>query len=236
MQVPPRPNDTMLGFAPLADIMAPLANKTRNLRAPTSLLRLAPVHGEIEVLAAPRKLPITGTVTGPIILLEQHVELEPVGRWAAFEKLGLVPKQVHGVASKAIVATYKLVGFGVLTLIVTVLVGYIATTAFYFVSSSWITPTVVTASDDKVVALQTELAAQQNQRDKIAADIHEADRAIAAENMFEPSSRRRSAPTAPSRMAALGRIRRARIAARSRRATRSGPPTRNTRRTSSAKR
>ncbi|HEV7556067.1 MAG TPA: hypothetical protein VGO00_11455, partial [Kofleriaceae bacterium] len=176
---------TMLGFAPLADITHPRTAKgTKLLPPPAGEPVQAPVHGEIEVLE-PKRNKITGQVTGPIILLDQRKELEPTHRWAAFENLGLVPSKVHSVASKAIVSTYKLLGFGILTLIVTVLVGYIGSTAFYFLSSSWITPTVVSASDDKVVALKTELAAQQNQRDKIAADIHDSDRAIAAEKLFQ---------------------------------------------------
>jgi hypothetical protein len=197
----------MLGFAPLSDITHPRARGTKLLEMPRGLARLAPVHGEIEVKGAWRHQRITGSVTGPIILLDQHAQLEPAGRWAAFENLGLVPKQVHGIASKAVVATYKLLGFGILTMIVTVLVGYIASTAFYFMSSSWITPTIVSASDDKVVALKTALAAQQNQRDKIAADIHDADRAIAAEKVFEGEFTKAVTADRSIRLAALHRIR-----------------------------
>jgi hypothetical protein len=197
---------TMLGFAPLADITHPRTAKGTKLLPPPSEVVQGPVHGEIEIIDVPRHKQITGKVTGPIILLDQRKELEPVSRWAAFEKLGMVPTKMHSVASKAIVSTYKLLGFGILTLIVTVLVGYIGSTAFYFMSSSWITPTVVSASDDKVVALKTELAAQQNNRDKIAADIHDADRAIAAEKLFQGEFSKAVAQDRESRLVALSKI------------------------------
>ena len=47
-----------------------------------------------------------------------------------------------------------LLGFGILTIIVIVLVGYIASTVFYYFSDSWIVPMAVTPTDEKVVALK----------------------------------------------------------------------------------
>jgi len=200
---------TMLGFAPLSDITHPRTMKKgpKLLPPPAPEVVQPSVHGEIEVIEVPKQKQITGQVTGPIILLDQRKELEPVSRWAAFEKLGMVPTKMHSVASKAIVSTYKLLGFGILTMIVTVLIGYIGSTAFYFFSSTWMTPTVVSASDDKVVALKTELAAQQNQRDKIVSDIHDADRAIAAEKLFQGEFTKAVAQDRQSRLAALSKIR-----------------------------
>jgi hypothetical protein len=100
-------------------------------------------------------------------------------RWSEFEKLGLKPQnQVVAGAQRLAVGSYRLIGFAILTIIVVVLVGYIATSAFFFCSKSWIMPVAVSNSDEKVVSLKTELAAQQNQRDKIVAELEDTDRAI----------------------------------------------------------
>src|SRR5690242_9014826 len=74
--------------------------------------------------------------------------------WQDYERIGLAPKKSSTAAAKLIVSAYRLVGFTILTVIVAVLVGYIVTTAFYFASHTWITPTVVSASDEKVVTAQ----------------------------------------------------------------------------------
>jgi len=196
---------TMLGFAPLSDITYKRAAKGTKLIPPPSDGEQPSVKGEIEVIDVPRNK-LTGRVTGPIVILDKPKALEPLGKYAAFEKLGLLPAKVHGVAQKMVVSTYKLMGFAILTLIVTVLVGYIGSTAFYYFSSSWMTPTVVSGSDDKVVELKTQLAAQQNQRDKIAADINDADRAIVAEKLFQDEFKKAVAQDRASRLQALGRI------------------------------
>src|SRR5262249_11446203 len=116
-------------------------------------------------------------------------------------------------AASAIVAVYRLMGFAVLTLIVVVLVGYIATTLFFYASHTWIVPTVVSTSDDKVVALQTQLAAQQNQRDKIAGDLADAERAMAAEREFQLAFARSIKSDLEGRQAALDRVRKLAVAA-----------------------
>jgi hypothetical protein len=64
-------------------------------------------------------------------------------------------------------------------------VGYIASTAFYFFNHTWVAPVAVSPSDDKVVAVRAQLAAQQNERDKIAEDLAMAERTVAAEQAFQ---------------------------------------------------
>ncbi len=115
---------------------------------------------------------------------------EPVKRddkWQSFEDIGLAskPSKAASKSAKVVVSTYRLLGFIILTTIVFVLVGYIATTVFYFFNSTWITPVAVSPSDERVVALQSELAGQQDKRDKIADDLDQAERAIAAEQEFQ---------------------------------------------------
>jgi hypothetical protein len=128
-----------------------------------------------------------------------------IPRSAVFSKLGLKP--AANPAAKLVVNAYRLMGFAILTLIVVVLVGYIATTAFYYLSSSWVMPTVVSTSDDKVVALQSQLAGQQNQRDRLAGELAEAERAVVAEQRFQLEFVRSIKSDLEGRQAALGRVR-----------------------------
>ena len=95
------------------------------------------------------------------------------------------PSRAASAAARVTVSAYRLLGFSILTLIVVVLIGYIAQTAFFFLSHSWAMPVQISASDDKVVGLQTALSAQKNGRDKLASDLAQADLAIAAEQRFQ---------------------------------------------------
>jgi hypothetical protein len=106
-------------------------------------------------------------------------------KWKAFEAIGLTPKPLTSKAQKMVVSSYRMLGFGILTLIVFVLVGYIATTVFYFFNTTWMAPVAVSPSDEKVVQLQAELAKQQNERDKLADQLSQADRIIATEQNFQ---------------------------------------------------
>jgi hypothetical protein len=110
----------------------------------------------------------------------------PSQKWAAFEKLGLVAAKVDPKKlSKHIVTAYRLLGFAILSIIVIVLVGYIVTTAFFYVSDSWIVPAAVSPTDEKVMSLQAQLSERQNQRDKTAAELAQADRAIETQQKFQ---------------------------------------------------
>lgn len=131
----------------------------------------------------------------------------PYNEWQRFEDIGLRPSPIALKAQKLVISSYRLLGFSVLTVIVVVLIGYITSTAFYFLNHSWITPIAVSASDDKVVALQAELATQQNQRDKLLDEVAQADLAIAAEQAFELEYARAIKHDLEGREAALGRVR-----------------------------
>ena len=127
--------------------------------------------------------------------------------WEDYERIGLTPKASSSVFAKLIVSAYRLLGFTILTVIVAVLVGYIVTTAFYFASHTWITPTVVSASDEKVVTAQSELAAQQNVRDQLAGELDDAEADIRAERAFQTEFAKAIRTDLAGRRAALDRVR-----------------------------
>jgi hypothetical protein len=141
--------------------------------------------------------------------LAPDLALEASGKWQEFEDIGLgnAPSKASNKAAKLAVSTYRLLGFGILTLIVLVLVGYIATTAFYFFSKTWVTPVDVSPNDDKVVALQAQLAAQLNEREKLIGDLDQAERAIAAEQAFQLEFARAIKVDLADRQHALAKVR-----------------------------
>src|SRR3569623_1882503 len=103
-------------------------------------------------------------------------ELEPAKH---HDDAGPAPSYIHKVASKLVVSTYRLMGFAILTIIVVALVSYIASTLFYYGSHSWMVPTAISTSDEKVVQMRSELAAQQNNRDALTANLQRVDSIIA---------------------------------------------------------
>jgi len=107
--------------------------------------------------------------------------------YADFEGLGIAPqrKAAQGGVQRLVVSTYRLIGFAILSIIVIVLVGYIGTSTFYFASSSWIQPMVVSPTDESVLQLKSQLAEQATVRDKIAVDLQHTDRFIASEQDFQ---------------------------------------------------
>lgn len=131
-------------------------------------------------------------------------------KWAAYEQMGLgapKPSVASQHAAKWLVSAYRLLGFSILTLIVVVLVGYIMSTAFFYMSSSWIVPTAISASDEKVVSLQAQVAEQQNQRDRIADELNQAERAIAAQQAFQGEFAKAIKGDLEGRKIALGKMR-----------------------------
>jgi hypothetical protein len=142
-------------------------------------------------------------------------------KWQTYDDIGLPPPDhapaapeaapaqswLHKSASKLLVSTYRLMGFGILTIIVVALVSYIATTLFYYGSHTWLVPTAVSTSDEKVVQLRSELAAQQNNRDKIAADLTSIDKAILAERAFQNEYAKAIAADVEGRRQSLEKVR-----------------------------
>jgi hypothetical protein len=135
-------------------------------------------------------------------------ETTPEQEWAEFKRLGLGPKtSVAAGFGKVIVAAYRVLGFAILTTIVFALVGYLATTGFYMVSTSWVVPTIVSPTDEKVVALKGELATQQTERERIARELTDAEGAMASEQSFQARFAAAITSDRDGRLSALHRTR-----------------------------
>ncbi|MFN0247672.1 MAG: hypothetical protein ACKV2T_12370 [Kofleriaceae bacterium] len=148
-----------------------------------------------------------------------RVETTPEQEWAEFERIGLGRKKAaKGSLAKLMVSVYRLLGFGILTVIVMALVGYIATTLFYMASSSWAVPTIVSPTDEHVVQLRGEIAKQQNEHDRITRELADAERAILVEQSYQTRFAAAIASDLATRRSALQRTRRLAGAAASTRA------------------
>jgi hypothetical protein len=135
--------------------------------------------------------------------------VQNANQWEVFEQLGLGPpkESAQQQRAKMIVSAYRALGFGILTLIVVILVGYIATSAFYFVSDSWVQPMVVSPTDEKVLALESQVTEQENVRDRILADLNHADRYIAVQQAYQAEFAQAIRADLSGRKAALSRVR-----------------------------
>ncbi|NVB82470.1 MAG: hypothetical protein HOV81_29090 [Kofleriaceae bacterium] len=152
-------------------------------------------------------LPKLEIARDPIPLDKLPAADEPApGKWNKFEDLGLTPHPTTRKAQQLVVKAYRLFGFGILTLIVVVLVSYIATTAFYFLNHTWVTPVALSPNDEKVVGLQGELASLLNERAKLVGELGEAERSIRAEQDFQMQFARAIKKDAEGRRVALDRV------------------------------
>ena len=132
---------------------------------------------------------------------------QPNNKWDVFEKLGLGKPSLNAqTASKWLVTAYRVLGFAILTIIVVVLVGYMVSSAFFYVSSSWAVPMQVTSSDEKVVSLSAQVGEQQNDRDRIADELSQAERAIVSQQQFQLQFTKAIKGDLEGRRAALARM------------------------------
>ncbi len=151
---------------------------------PPAPLPRAPTPAPAPVVRAPEPAAFEMPVYAPP---PQQAPARPASnRWQVYEQLGLGEKKAkQTTAQQWMVTTYRTLGFGILTIIVVVLVSYIMTTAFYFWNNTWIQPMVVSPTDEKVLALQSQAAAQMNERDRIQADLSSVERELAVEQDFQ---------------------------------------------------
>lgn len=174
--------------------------------APAPVAPVAPAPAPIA--AAPMGLapnlpppPIAATTPPPAA-----TKYDP-NKWAIYDKLGLGKPKINAAAlNKWIVSAYRLLGFVILTIIVVVLVGYIAQQAYFALSDSWVVPNAVSVSDERVVSLQAQVAEQQNARDKIADELNQAERTIASQQAFQAEFAKAIKTDLEGRKVALGKI------------------------------
>jgi hypothetical protein len=169
--VPPAP--------PAAPAPAPRA-PAPVVRAPEPIAPIAPPAAPPTIVEPPKHEPLGPAWTPP-------APATPANRWAAFEALGLKAKPggKKQTAQQWMVSVYRALGFLILTIIVIVLVSYLMTTAFYYWNTTWIEPMVVSSTDEKVLGLQAQVAAQENERDRIQAELTAAERELAVEQDFQ---------------------------------------------------
>ncbi|HSD90410.1 MAG TPA: hypothetical protein VLB44_22940 [Kofleriaceae bacterium] len=172
----------------------------------------APLPTAQAVKPAGKVSPDAPTVTAPPIIESSPARpaAGPVAtpsRWSAFENLGLrAPKIDHKKVSTHVVTAYRLLGFVILTVIVLALVSYLVTTAFFYMSDSWVVPMSISPTDEKVVSLQSQLAERQTNRDRTAAELDQAERAIVVQQEFQAEFAKAIKSDLQGRKAALARM------------------------------
>jgi hypothetical protein len=108
--------------------------------------------------------------------------------------------------NKWVVSAYKGLGFTVLTVIVLALVSYMGQNVFFWFSSSWMEPTVIAPTDEHVLSLSTKLAEQEGTRDRLVAELADADRVIAMHQQFLADAHKAIADELSDRQSELGKL------------------------------
>ncbi len=204
---------------------SPAPTSIASRRSGSALLAIAAsAEPEFEAPTVPAAPPVPVPVPAPSstapVAANVHNVAEPVwtgmtpvnsnAQWAVYEQLGLGPrakKDLSPETAKFLVNAYRALGFGILTIIVIVLVGYITTSAFYFVSDSWIQPMRVAKTDERVLSLQAQLTEQENVRDRVVAELNHADRYIAVQQTYQAEFAAAIRSDLTGRKAALSRAR-----------------------------
>lgn len=122
-----------------------------------------------------------------------------------------------GSFNKLVVSAYKVLGFGILTLLLVGLLSFIGLNAFFFLNRSWVAPTILSPTDERVLALSAQLAQQTTARDRLVAERAELDsrmelarRAVASQKAFQADFRQAIASDLAARRDELQRLERRR--------------------------
>lgn len=91
-----------------------------------------------------------------------------------------------------VVSAYKFMGSVLLALILLGLISFLSVQAFFMVSRSWVSPTVISPTDAEILNLSTQVAAQTSARDHVLSErravedrIEDTERIIATERSFQ---------------------------------------------------
>jgi hypothetical protein len=123
------------------------------------------------------------------------------------------PRRRTMALNKLIVSAYKMIGFVILTAILLGLVSYLGLNLFYFFNKSWVAPTIISPTDERVLQLNSQLAQQESLRDKLRAErigliasLHDNDRIVAVQRQFQASYSRAVQADRRDRAAELAKL------------------------------
>jgi hypothetical protein len=115
--------------------------------------------------------------------------------------------------NRVLVSAYKVIGFGLLTLILLGIVSYVGSHLFYMVYRSWVVPTVISPNDPVVLDLRARLAHEDWMRHKLLSErttievqLRKARREAELERTFEADFRRAMQKEAGQRKRALAQL------------------------------
>ena len=199
-----QPSTTLLGYVPRHAAETVIAAPPDE-DAPTVLVLDQPVqrHAAPTVIAPPA--PVAAPAPHTVLLDPAIAAGAPAvaARTPALE----TPRPASRRLARALRA-------GLVTGLVLAALAYVGTRAFYAYSQSWIVPTAISADDPAVIVLQAQVTAQQNERDRLTAELARAEVAIASEQGFQAELDQARQHDREIREAAQARVRRLASAAR----------------------
>lgn len=115
--------------------------------------------------------------------------------------------------NKLLVSAYKLIGFGLLSIILLGIVSYVGIHGFYLVHRSWVVPTVISPNDPIVLDLRARIAHEDWMRHKVLTEratlevqLRKAQRVAELEKTFQRYFRRAMKKDAAVRRASLAQL------------------------------